>query len=62
MLRPRERRDADMDGVDLFALMSAVAWLAGQPGFAPRTDRLLDLITSAILTKPAGEVVKKAKR
>ncbi|MBA3916302.1 MAG: TetR/AcrR family transcriptional regulator [Acidobacteriales bacterium] len=53
---------ADMDGVDLFALMSALAWLAGQPGFAPRTDRLLDLITSAILTKPPGKVVKKAKR
>jgi len=27
---------ADMDGVDLFALMSALGWLAGQPSFAPR--------------------------
>jgi AcrR family transcriptional regulator len=41
---------ADMDGVDLFALMSALAWLIGQPGFAPRGDHLFHLITSAILT------------
>lgn len=42
---------ADMDGEDLFALMSALAWLVGQPAFAPREDRLFHLITSAILTK-----------
>jgi len=41
---------ADMDGEDLFALVSALAWLAGQPGFAPRADHLFHLITSAILT------------
>jgi len=42
----------DIDGVDLFALISALAWLAGQPGFAPRADHLFDVIASAILTNP----------
>jgi AcrR family transcriptional regulator len=53
---------ADMDGVDLFALMSGLAWLAGQPSFAPRADHLFDLITSAILTNRPSIGVKKAKR
>ena len=53
---------ADMDGVDLFALMSGLAWLAGQPSFAPRADHLFDLITSAILTNRPSSEVKKAKR
>ncbi len=43
---------ADMDGGDLFALVSALGWLVGQPSFAPRADHLSHLITSAILTKP----------
>ncbi len=48
---------SDMDGEDLFALMSALAWLAGQPAFASRSDRLLHLITSAILTnQPCPDV------
>ncbi|APG05563.1 TetR family transcriptional regulator [Luteibacter rhizovicinus DSM 16549] len=51
---------ADMDGVDLFALMSALGWLVGQPGFAPRGDHLFDLITSAILTARPGNKVRKA--
>ena len=45
---------ADMNGDDLFALMSALAWLAGQPAFAPRADHLFHLITSAILTNRPG--------
>jgi AcrR family transcriptional regulator len=53
---------ADMDGIDLFALMSGLAWLAGQPAFAPRADHLFDLITSAILTNRPSSDVKKAKR
>ena len=40
----------DMDGEDLFALMSALGWLFGQPSFAPRADHLFDVIASAILT------------
>jgi len=41
---------ADMDGEDLFALMSGPAWLVGPPAFAPRADHLFDVIASAILT------------
>ena len=48
---------ADMNGDDLFALMSALAWLAGQPAFAPRADHLFNLITSAILTNRPGSGV-----
>ncbi|WP_252361793.1 TetR/AcrR family transcriptional regulator [Paenibacillus terrae] len=39
---------ADMNGDDLFALISALGWLVGQPSFAPRTDHLFNVITSAI--------------
>ena len=39
---------ADMNGDDLFALMSALGWLVGQPSFAPRTDHLFNVISSAI--------------
>ncbi len=53
---------ADMDGVDLFALMSALAWLAGQPAFAPRADHLFRIITNAILTNPSSNDVKKMPR
>jgi AcrR family transcriptional regulator len=49
----------DMDGIDLFALISALAWLIGQPGFTPRADHLSHLITSAILTKQPGRAHKK---
>ena len=51
---------ADMDGDDLFALMSALAWLFGHPGFAPRGDHLFHLITSTILTdRPSNDVKKE---
>jgi hypothetical protein len=43
---------ADINGEDLFALMSALGWLGGQPSFAPRAANLFHLITSAILTDP----------
>jgi AcrR family transcriptional regulator len=43
---------ADMDGEDLFALMSALGWLVDQPSFAPRADHLFHIIASAILTNP----------
>ena len=51
---------ADMDGEDLFALMSALGWLVGQPAFAPRGDHLFHLITSAILTNRPGNEVEKS--
>ncbi len=41
---------ADMDGNDLFALISALAWLADQPPLVPRADHVFDIIASAILT------------
>jgi len=48
---------ADIDGEDLFALVSALAWLVGQPSFAPRADHLFQLIASAILTtSPINDV------
>lgn len=42
---------ADIDGTDLFALVSAVAWLHDQPSFATRADHLSGIIASAILTR-----------
>lgn len=45
---------ADMNGDDLFALMTALGWAVDQPSFAPRADHLVDLITSAILANPTG--------
>jgi AcrR family transcriptional regulator len=53
---------ADMNGDDLFALMSALGWLFGQPGFAPRADHLCHLITSAILTNRPSSDATKATR
>jgi len=50
---------ADMNGDDLFALMSALGWAAGQPAFAPRADHLFHVIASAILTNPPSNQVKK---
>jgi AcrR family transcriptional regulator len=40
---------ADLNGTDLFALVSALAWLQDQPSFAERADHLSDVIASAIL-------------
>jgi AcrR family transcriptional regulator len=53
---------ADMNGDDLFALMSALGWAAGQPAFAPRADHLFHVIASAILTDPSSNDVKKVAR
>jgi len=41
---------ADMNGDDLFALMTALGWAVDQPSFAPRADHLFHIIASAILT------------
>lgn len=51
---------ADMNGDDLFAMMSALVWLVDQPSFAPRADHLFHLITSAILPNRSGSDGKKA--
>jgi len=49
----------DMNGDDLFALITALGWAADQPSFAPRVDHLVHLITSAILTSRSGDDGKK---
>lgn len=51
---------ADVNGDDLFALITALGWAVDQPSFAPRADHLVHLITSAILTERAGNEVEKA--
>jgi AcrR family transcriptional regulator len=51
---------ADIDGIDLFGLMSALGWLAGQAEFAPRGDHFFNILTGAILTNPPGSDAKKA--
>ena len=48
---------ADIDGVDLFALMGALGWLGDQPAFAPRADHLFEVLADAILSK--GEVTAR---
>jgi len=40
----------DFDGVDLLAFVAALAWINDQPSFAPRSDRLLDVVMTAIRT------------
>jgi AcrR family transcriptional regulator len=44
----------DVDGVDLFALISALAWLGDQPSLAPRAGHLFDVVASAVLRGAAG--------
>lgn len=41
----------DIDGTDLLALVSALAWLNDQPPFASRVERLFDLIANAVLAE-----------
>lgn len=53
---------ADMNGDDLFGLMSALGWLVDLPSFAPRADHLVHVITDAILTNRPSSDVKKAAR
>ena len=51
----------DINGEDLFALMSALGWLFGQPSFAPRADHLFNVIASAILTNRSRNDVEKQR-
>ncbi|MFI5734962.1 TetR/AcrR family transcriptional regulator [Kribbella sp. NPDC051587] len=41
----------DVDGADLFALVSAFAWLGDQTRQEQRAERLFGLVTSAILSR-----------
>ncbi|MGD0103132.1 MAG: hypothetical protein ABSC06_03745 [Rhodopila sp.] len=51
---------ADMNGDDLFALMTALGWAVDQPSFAPRADHLFHIIAGAILTNPSSIDLTKA--
>jgi AcrR family transcriptional regulator len=44
---------ADIDGTDLFALVTTLAWLYDQPSLAQRADHLFAVISDAILTSRA---------
>ncbi|GCD47018.1 TetR/AcrR family transcriptional regulator [Streptomyces paromomycinus] len=44
----------DIDGEDLFALIAMLAWAGDQPALAPRADRLLGLVESAVLVGAGG--------
>lgn len=50
----------DMNGDDLFALMTALGWAVDQPSFASRADHLVRLMTSAILTSRSCDDAAKA--
>lgn len=50
----------DLNGDDLFGLMAALGWIVDLPPFAPRADRLVHLVMSAILEKPSSKDVKTA--
>jgi AcrR family transcriptional regulator len=41
---------ADLDGLDLFALIGALGWISDQPSFKPRADHLFHVLVGAILT------------
>ncbi len=49
----------DIDGTDLLALVSALAWLNDQPPFASRVDHLFGVIADAVLVEhlTAGEAL-----
>lgn len=51
----------DMNGEDLFALMTALGWAVDQPSFAPRADHLVHIIASAILTSGSSKDVEKQR-
>ncbi len=51
---------ADMNGDDLFGLMSALGWLVDLPSFAPRADHLVHIIASAILPNRSSGDVKQS--
>jgi len=52
---------ADIDGTDLFALVTALAWLYDQPSLALRADHLFGVISSAALTSQAGSGVSEER-
>ncbi|MFD9697531.1 TetR/AcrR family transcriptional regulator [Lentzea sp. NPDC059081] len=41
----------DLDGADLFALVSSLVWLRDQPGLQARAEHLIEVVMSAIVPK-----------
>ncbi|QCB43258.1 TetR/AcrR family transcriptional regulator [Sphingomonas sp. PAMC26645] len=39
----------DLDGTDLFGIIGALGWLGGQPAFASRADRLVDIVVAGAI-------------
>ena len=52
----------DLDGEDLFALMSAFGWLVDQPSFTSRADHLLHVLASALLTDRPSNGTQRTTR
>lgn len=44
---------SDVDGTDLFALASSLAWLGDQPGLETRAEHLFEVVVSGILADRA---------
>ncbi|WP_333840422.1 TetR/AcrR family transcriptional regulator [Novosphingobium sp.] len=40
---------ADLDGIDLFALIGALGWVGDQPAFNSRVDRIMRVVADALL-------------
>jgi AcrR family transcriptional regulator len=50
----------DLDGTDLFALISAIAWLHDQSALAPRAGHLFDVVADATLPRRGQAVLTKS--
>lgn len=55
------RARSDMNGEDLFGLMSALGWLVDLPPFAPRAEHLTNIVARALLTNPSSSDFNKAE-
>jgi AcrR family transcriptional regulator len=53
---------SDIDGADVFALISMLAWLGDQPSLAPRADHLFEVVASAILTSAGSSHAEGERR
>ncbi|KMK69059.1 TetR/AcrR family transcriptional regulator [Puniceibacterium sp. IMCC21224] len=52
------RARSDINGDDLFGLMSALGWLADLPSFAPRADHLTHVVVDAVLTSSSSDGIQ----
>ncbi|USX52726.1 TetR/AcrR family transcriptional regulator [Lentzea sp. HUAS12] len=55
LARAQEAGEArtDLDGADLFALVSSLVWLSDQPGQETRAEHLFEVVMSAVVTTPS---------